>query len=124
MLYWFIGSGDGFMIIKPSNFSQRGQEAKLYSDEITGSLCMRFYFYLYGNETGYLRIGTKKQKSSNEHIVFNHYGNHGHKWNLAQIYLNFSPTDVYQVLHSDYVWWPIIRWGQLVKETAPQTSVK
>ena len=96
-LYLFTGSGDNFMIIKPSSFSWKGEEAKLYSDEIVGPVCMRFYFYLHGNETGYLRIGTKKQKLSYEHVVFNHYGNHGHKWNLAQIYLDFSPTDVYQV---------------------------
>ena len=72
--------------------------AKLYSDEITGPVCMRFYFYLYGNETGYLKILTDRQKSSYDNVVFTHYGNHGHKWNFAQIYLDFSPTDVYQVL--------------------------
>ena len=87
------GSGDNFMIIKPSSYSKRGDEAKLYSNEIRGPVCMRFYFYLYGSETGYLKIRTKKPKS----VVFNRYGNHGHKWNLAQIYLNFSLIDVYQI---------------------------
>ncbi len=61
---------------------------------------MRFYFYLYGNETGYLKISTKRKKQyTKEQVVFTRFGNHGHKWNLAQIYLDFSPTDVYQVLH-------------------------
>ena len=59
---------------------------------------MRFHFYLHGNETGYLKILAKRQKSTYEHVVFTRYGNHGHKWNFAQIYLGFSPTDVYQVL--------------------------
>ena len=58
---------------------------------------MRFHFYLYGNETGYLKILTKWQEYTN--VVFNRYGNHGHKWNLAQIYLDFSSTVVYEVLH-------------------------
>ena len=60
---------------------------------------MKFHFYLHGNETGFLKILTKRQEYTKEDIVFTRYGNHGHKWNLAQIYLNFSSTDVYQVLH-------------------------
>ena len=58
---------------------------------------MKLYFYLYGNETGYLKILTKQQESFIEKEVFSRYGNHGHKWNFAQIYLDSSQTDVYQV---------------------------
>ena len=89
------GVGDGYAIIK--SYSRRGEIAKLYSPHIFGSVCMRFYFYLRGNETGYLKILTKRQESHKEHVVFNRYGNHGHKWNFAQIYLDFSPNDAYQV---------------------------
>ena len=98
-LYSFVGVGDNFMIMKLSKSTWKGYEARLQSDEITGSVCMKFYFYLYGNNTGFLKIMTKKQGSS-KNVVFNRFGNHGHKWNFAQVYLDFSPTDVYQVLHN------------------------
>ena len=58
---------------------------------------MKFYFYLYGNETGFIKILAKRQKSTQEKVVFTRYGDHGHKWNFAQIYLDFPPTEVYQV---------------------------
>ena len=58
---------------------------------------MKFYFYLYGTETGYLKIRAMRTRLNYEQTVFTRYGNHGHKWNLAQIYLNFPSTDVYRV---------------------------
>ena len=89
------------MVINPPYYSS--SKAKLYSRDITGSVCMRFYFYLYGKNTGHLKILTKrnKVKSIVEHVVFSHYGNYGHKWNFAQVYLDFPPTDVYQVFQAN-----------------------
>ena len=58
---------------------------------------MKFYFYLYGHETGFLKILSKRQKTTEERVVFTRYGNHSHKWNFAQIYFDFSPADIYQV---------------------------
>ena len=83
------------MIINPHIGSNRiDNNAKLYSLGITGSVCMKFYFFLYGNETGQLKIWVWNR------VVFYRYGNHGHKWNFAQVYLEYAPTVAYQVMHS------------------------
>ena len=89
------------MIINPHIGSNRiDNNAKLYSLGITGSVCMKFYFYLYGNETGQLKILVKNSDSYIDRVVFHRYGNHGHKWNFAQVYLDFAPTVAYQVMRS------------------------
>ena len=88
------------MIINPhikSEYYWSDKQAKLYSHRITGSVCMKFFFYLYGNETGHLKISVRHADYNYEHVVFHRYGNHGHKWNFGQVYLNSAPTVVYQV---------------------------
>ncbi|XP_028395409.1 uncharacterized protein LOC114519468 [Dendronephthya gigantea] len=90
------GVGDNFAMIASS--SSWSRYAKLYSHDITGSVCMRFYFYLYGKETGYLKIKTRVKHSDYEITKFTRYGSHGHKWNLARIFLNFARTTIYQII--------------------------
>ncbi len=58
---------------------------------------MKFYFYLYGKKTGQLKLYTKRKNSKEEIRVFKQYGNHGHKWNFAQVFLDFAPSDIFQV---------------------------
>jgi hypothetical protein len=93
------------MIINPQikdEASWRNNEAKLYSDWITGSVCMKFNFYLYGIQTGHLKILVQNDGAYNDRVVFHRYGNHGHKWNFAQVYLDSNPTVAYQVLRSKF----------------------
>ena len=90
------GTGDGFAIIKPKKYVFR-KKAKLYSNFITGPVCMRFYFYLHGKKTGQIKILTKRKNSKSEITMFKQYGNHGHHWNFAQVFLDFSPSDIFQV---------------------------
>ena len=58
---------------------------------------MKFNFYLYGIQTGHLKILVRYDGEYYDRVVFHRYGNHGHKWNFAQVYLDFAPTAVYQV---------------------------
>ena len=60
---------------------------------------MKFYFYLYGQNNGFLKIRTieKTYGKEIEKEVSQQYGSHGHQWHLAQIFLNFAPTDIYRV---------------------------
>ncbi|XP_028397237.1 uncharacterized protein LOC114521050 [Dendronephthya gigantea] len=97
------GVGDSFAVT--GDHSRWFEMAKLYSPNITGPVCMKFYFYLYQTNNGFLKIRTVRAGSTYEQTVFSRYGNHSDKWNLAQIYLSFSPTDVYKVVisgKSDY----------------------
>jgi hypothetical protein len=90
-------------IIPPIRTDGRDNKAKLFSLGITGSVCMKFYFYVYGNETGHLKILVSNYRSHKDPVVFHRYGNHGHKWNFAQVYLDSVPTAAYQVLRSKLV---------------------
>jgi hypothetical protein len=58
---------------------------------------MKFYFYLYGQKTGKIEIFIKRKNSKSEIMVLKKYGNHGHKWNFAQLFLEIPPWDIYQV---------------------------
>jgi hypothetical protein len=78
---------------------RKGRIARLSSHFLTGPVCMKFYFYLYGRKNGYLKIRTIQEKSGKEveKEVLQQYGSHGHQWHFAQIFLNFAPTDLYRV---------------------------
>ena len=95
-LFLKIGKGDGFAIIKAKKYVFR-KIAKLYSNFIAGPVCMRFYFYLHGKKTGQIKILTKRKNSKSEITMFKQFGNHGHHWNFAQVFLDFSPSDIFQV---------------------------
>ena len=97
LLIFFTGTNDSYVMIEPTNFKTSFSVAKLKSNEIRGPVCMRFFFYLYGNETGTLKVAIQSLTTTYEHVVFTRWGNHGNKWNFAKIYLNFSSSDVYQV---------------------------
>ncbi|CAB3992043.1 MAM and LDL-receptor class A domain-containing 1-like [Paramuricea clavata] len=90
------GAGDGFATIENTMYF-KGKVAKLYSNFITGPVCMKFYFYLYGHKTGKIKIFTKRKNSKSENMVLKKYGNHGHKWNFAQLFLDIPPSDIYQL---------------------------
>ncbi|CAB3984347.1 MAM and LDL-receptor class A domain-containing 1-like, partial [Paramuricea clavata] len=96
------GAEDGFAFVQHTgrfDFS-KGRVAMLFSHFLTGPVCMKFYFYLYGKNNGLLKIRTAHEISGKEHgnEVLKLYGSHGYKWNFAQIYLDFAPTDIYQVI--------------------------
>lgn len=93
------GAGDAFAFVKHTgryNFF-KGRRAKLVTPFLAGPLCMKFYFYIYGENNGYLRISTQLNTSYQEERVLQIFGSYGQKWNFGQIFLHFSPTDVYQV---------------------------
>ncbi|CAB4032270.1 MAM and LDL-receptor class A domain-containing 1-like isoform X4, partial [Paramuricea clavata] len=84
--------------IPPIGTNGRDNKAELFSLGITGSVCMKFYFYFNGNETGHLKILVRNYRSYKDRVVFHRYGNHGHKWNFAQIYLDSVPNTAYQII--------------------------
>ena len=69
---------------------------------------MRFYFYLYGKKTGQLKILTRRNNSKSETSVFKQYGNHGHRWNFAQVFLDFSPLDTFQVNFTNFLFFLVL----------------
>lgn len=93
------GAGDAFAFLKHTgrkNFFT-GKRAKLESPSLTGPICMKFYFYIYGKDNGYLRISTKLHTSSEEKEKTKIVGSYGRKWILGQTFLPFAPTETYQV---------------------------
>ena len=58
---------------------------------------MKFYFYIYGEDNGYLTISTKLHTSSEEKEVTKIVGSYGRKWIFGQTFLHFAPTETYQV---------------------------
>ena len=101
MFSTFSGFGDGYVVIDSnSTYYIKDAEAKIRSHLITGPVCMKFYFYLHGNETGSLTIETITE-ANNKEIVFHRYGNHGHRWTYGQVYLSFGDADAYQVLYNN-----------------------
>jgi hypothetical protein len=57
---------------------------------------MTFFFYLLGNNTGFLNIQTK-QEGKDPELILSRYGNHGMTWQRVQVYINI--TGEYQVMY-------------------------
>ena len=93
------GGEDAYIFVDhPGRYDfRKGRKATLSSPFITGPVCMKFYFYLRGENNGYLYIRTTTTSRTDKTEQSKKYGNHGHKWNFVQIFLDFAPTDIYQV---------------------------
>lgn len=96
-----LGNGDGYAVLDSrSSYYNRFGLAKIYSHDITGPACMKFYFYLCGPMAGLVAIETERVRSDNIETtkrVFFRYGHHSNEWNFGQVYLDFNDTDVYKV---------------------------
>ncbi|XP_046856048.1 uncharacterized protein LOC124449142 [Xenia sp. Carnegie-2017] len=83
----------------------------MLSFPIRGPVCMKFFFYLHGRETGFLEI-LKKRQSSSAKVIWSRYGNHGRKWNLGQVFIDFSLNIEYKIIVSGKIGnsrvWPSI----------------
>ena len=92
----FLGVGDGYAVLVPR--SKKYSTAQIDSKFIARPACLKFYFYLHGAYAGYLRI-TMNTRSNSRKQVFLHYGNHGNKWNVGQVYLSLKEYQVTNVCH-------------------------
>jgi hypothetical protein len=80
---------------------------------------MKFYFYLYGKKTGQVKILTRRINSKSETSVFKQYGNHGHRWNFAQVFLDFSPLDTFQVNFTNFLFFLVFMISCLFLQMIP-----
>ena len=73
------------MYIEASRPRRRGDNAKLARMvTLSGNSCLRFYYHMYGNS-----MGTLKVKLVNN-VIFEESGNHGNQWNMKDIPLEGS----------------------------------
>lgn len=67
--------------MESSNPLRNGDNIKLTSPRLTvPNVCLRFYYHMYGNKLGYLRVNTSH---SNE--VWRKTGDHGQVWTFVEI---------------------------------------
>ena len=92
---FFLGVGDGYAVLDSSS-KYHSSKAQIYSKFIAWPACLKFFFYLHGARTGYLRIKIKT-RSNSVRVVFLRYGSHGDKWNVGQVYLDFRDYQVTKI---------------------------
>lgn len=70
-----------YLYMESSNPLRNGDNIKLTSPRLTvPNVCLRFYYHMYGNKLGYLRVNTSH---SNE--VWRKTGDHGQVWTFVEI---------------------------------------
>ena len=82
-------SSGQYLFIEASQPRQRGDQAKLTSPPLTEELhCLSFWYHMYGEETGSMRVRVKIGKSGRDRIIWEETGEKPDKWFKAEVEIN------------------------------------
>lgn len=89
MNYLFYCLGHYFYI-ETSRPRTQGQKAKLLSRTVsaTSTVCISFYYHMYGNNIGALNVYLTKSGASNSVPAWTRKGNQQNKWTIGQLTMN------------------------------------
>lgn len=84
---FFFQSVGYYVYIETSAPARPGFEARLISESLSYAThnCVTFYYHMYGNTIGTLRVWTQLQGTSNPLPVWELHGNQGNSWKKAQV---------------------------------------
>lgn len=93
----FVVYFSGYYIYIEASESKSNIKAKLASPWVvsTKTQCLQFWYFMYGYDTGSLKIFTKNNKS--EKCVWEQKGDHGDIWRYGQTTLESQGASHYQV---------------------------
>ena len=78
-----------YLFIEASQPRKRGDRAQLVTPPMTEDLhCLSFWYHMYGEETGSIRVRVKVGKSGRERILWEEKGEKPDKWYRAEIEVN------------------------------------
>ena len=63
------------------------QTAKLNSKELAGKTCLKFYYYMYGQDVAELRVETWDQETNSTNVVWSKAGDQGNEWKTESLQL-------------------------------------
>jgi len=82
-------SSGQYLFIEASQPRQRGDQAKLTSPPLTEELhCLSFWYHMYGEETGSMRVRVKIGKTGRDRIIWEETGEKPDKWFKAEVEIN------------------------------------
>ncbi|XP_042563360.1 enteropeptidase [Clupea harengus] len=84
-----LGNVSGFYMVTPGGFGNWEKSFRLHSLPLApsnGSVCLSFWYHMYGLEVSSLSVWVESGSNSSE--LFHKEGNYGDHWNYGQITLN------------------------------------
>lgn len=78
------GYKGGYIYTEASEPQMRGHKALLMGPRVCGSMCLQFYYTMYGRYMGYLNV-YKREGMKNDDLIWTLSGNQGTEWHEAVV---------------------------------------